>query len=203
MQGGSDTEQDLVVRETETLGGHGRLHKSVIRGELAHRLASHAVHVILKIRVAETSDDLLDVLEVSLMIETELLHESLAALLHGGMNGLINLRDSDAVCDCRAALHLAEVCGDGMTGVQSEKFPLDVGQKVIGHIHSLNLWSRTDESLLFHIPFVESLHGDIDRILAPHRRDDAVNRAVRETDVLHAPSLLGLVQMGIYSLLET
>ena len=50
--------------------------------ELAQRLATHTRHVVFQIGILEPADDLVDILEMRVAVETELFDQRLSALLH-------------------------------------------------------------------------------------------------------------------------
>ena len=203
MQCSTDSEQNLVIRQAETLGCHYRLYESVVRRKFSYRFTSHTGNIVLEIWIVETLDNLLYIFEVGLMVEAELLYQSLAALLHRSVHDSVDFRSFNALENGLAALHLAEICCNRMTGVERKQFSLNVCEEVVGHIHSCNFRSFSDERLFLDIPFVVFLHSHVDRILASYRRDNAVNRAVWKTCVRETPLCLSLVEMRKHSFLKT
>jgi len=79
-----------------------------------------------------------------------------------------------------------------MSRIERKELALDIGQQVIGQIHPLDMRCTAHERLLLDVPLVEILHDHVDRVLAAHRRHDAIDRTVGEPDVRVAPcGLLG------------
>ena len=180
---------------------HCRLDETVVCRKLSERLTTYARNVVLKMRIAETADDLVDICEMSIMVETVFCYETLTALLHCSLDDSVDFLVCDAVSDCAQTLELAEICSDCVTCIQSEELALDVCDEIVGKVHSLHLKVTLDRSSL-HIPLIELLHNHVDRILALDRRNDTVNRTVRESNILVSICLLLICKMAVDMLLE-
>ena len=125
-------------------------------------------------------------------VETELFDQRLSALLHRLLDDGEDRGIGDALVDRRESLHPSQIGRNGMSRIERKELALDIGQQVIGQIHPLDMRCTAHERLLLDVPLVEILHDHVDRVLAAHRRHDAVDRTVGEPDVRVAPcGLLG------------
>ena len=187
MERRADGEEELVIRQAEAPGRQHREDEAVVRGELAERLPADAVHVVLEVRIGETLENLFDIGEMGVVVEAELPHQSLAALLHHGLDDGEHGRVGDALADGAEPLHLADVRGRGMSGVEGEELPFDIGLEVVHRGHARNRGNRPDEGAPFYVPLEVFFDGDVQRNFAAHGRHDAVHGRIRPADVLLRP----------------
>ena len=66
-QGTAGSEQKLVVRQTESLGGQHGENDAVIGCQFPARLTANTVTLILQVRILETLEDFLDIGEMSFL----------------------------------------------------------------------------------------------------------------------------------------
>ena len=89
-----------------------------------------------------------------------------------------------------------------MTGIQGKQLTFDICHQVVCQIHAFNLRDFTLKGCLLNVPLVVVFYHNVDEVLALYRRNNAVNRAVRESDVLVTVCLILFAQSLVNGFLE-
>lgn len=202
LQSCAHAEDQMIYWQAIAIRGHHRLGESICRAQLAQRLTADTGHIVLQIWILKASDDLVDVVVMCLCIKPVFADQAVAALRHCRMNDFINLLVSNGFVNGAVALERTQVCRNRMTGIQRKQLAFNISHQIFGQIHTRDFRDFTLERCLFHVPLIVVFYYNVDEVFALNRWDNAVYRAVRETDIFVRICAILFAQCAVNGFLE-
>ena len=173
---------DLVAALSKLGSGSN---EALLARKLAERGAADTLDVVLKDRVGDTLDDLVNVVLLLLGADTVLVDDQMSSLLDSVTNDVMELFVLEYLVDV-GNLGLVSIVGSsGVRGVDSEELTLNVWLEIVDVVNALDLGLLATilEWLLLDAPLIELLNLDIQAGISILLGNNSVNRRVGETSL--------------------